>query len=159
MLILQLARKHGGLGWVANDSQFRQQAAAGAPTPWFELNRLLMAATVFNGGGEASVQACSLCLASDHSAPECALASLDSGRPPSKPPTSSRTSTRPKPYRIQEEVCWRFNRGTCSSPSCRFEHICASCQKPGHASFECKKGASKGSTAEPLAQHPKVGQP
>ena len=122
MLILQLARKHGGLGWVAYDSQFRQQAAAGAPTPWSELNLSLMAATVFNGGGEASVQACSLCLASDHSAPECALASLDSSRPPSKLPASSRTSARPKPYCIQEEVCRRFNRGICSSPSCRFEH-------------------------------------
>ena len=40
-----------GLGCLAYDSQFRQQAAAGAPIPWSELNLSLMVATVFNGGG------------------------------------------------------------------------------------------------------------
>ena len=38
-LVLLLTRKHGGLGWVAYDHQFRQQAAAGSAALWSELNQ------------------------------------------------------------------------------------------------------------------------
>ena len=46
MLVIHLARKHGGRGWLAYDSMFRQQKAAGAPFKWEDLNPSLMAATV-----------------------------------------------------------------------------------------------------------------
>ena len=73
-LILQLARQHGGGGWIAYDSQFRQQAAAGATGPWSELNHSLMAATMFVAGREAPARACPLCCATDHTARDYALA-------------------------------------------------------------------------------------
>lgn len=47
MLVNHLARKHGGRGWLAYDTLFRQQQAAGAALKWEELNPSLMAATVF----------------------------------------------------------------------------------------------------------------
>ena len=148
-LILQLARQHGGGGWIAYDNQFRQQAAAGATAPWSELNLSLMAATVFAAGGEAAARACQLCFATDHTARDCALASLEVGRTSQRPPSGARASPRPRPYRAQDDICRRFNRGTCSASSCRFEHICAACQKPGHGSVDCKKGGSKGTPTEP----------
>ena len=154
-LILLLARKHGGLGWVAYDHQFRQQAAAGSSAPWSELNLSLMAATVFSTGGETPTRACSLCFAADHSARDCALASLEVDKAAPRPSASNRSATRPKPYRTREEVCRRFNRGTCTSTSCKFEHSCSACQQPGHGSHECRKAASKGVTQDPSAQAPR----
>ena len=148
-LILQLARQHGGGGWIAYDSQFRQQAAAGASAPWSELNLSLMAATVFAAGGEAPARACQLCFATDHTARDCALASLEGGRTTQRPPSGAQASPRPRPYRARDEICRRFNRGTCSASACRFEHICSACQKPGHGSVDCKKGSSKGTPTEP----------
>ena len=145
-LILQLARQHGGGGWIAYDNQFRQQAAAGATSPWSELNLSLMAATVFAAGGEAPARVCQLCFAADHTARDCALASLEVGRTTQGPPSGARASPHPRPYRAQDEICRRFNRGTCSASSCRFEHICASCQKPGRGSADCNKGGSKGNS-------------
>ena len=142
-LVLQLARKHGGLGWVAYDSQFRQQAAAGASTRWSELNLSLMAATVFSAGGDNPSRACQLCFATDHTARDCALTSLEGYKAPARMPAPGRTTQRAKPHRNQEEICRRFNRGICTSPVCRFEHACSACQKPGHGSFECKMGANK----------------
>ena len=152
-LVLLLARKHAGLGWVAYDHQFRQQAAAGSTAPWSELNLSLMVATVFAAGGETPTRACSLCFAADHPARECALASLEVNRTPPKPPVANRTAARPKPYRAREEVCRRFNRAACSSPSCKFEHICSACQQPGHGSHECRKGSGKGATQDPPCSH------
>ena len=55
-LILQLARQHGGGGWIAYNSHFRQQAAASATIPWSELNLSLMAATMFAAGGKAAAK-------------------------------------------------------------------------------------------------------
>ena len=154
-LVLLLARKHGGLGWVAYDHQFRQQAAAGSTAPWSELNLSLMAATVFATGGETPTRACPLCFAADHSARECALASLEVNKAPPRPPASNRTAVRPRPYRTREEVCRRFNRGACSSTSCKFEHTCSTCQQPGHGSHECRRAPSKNMTQEPATQPPR----
>ena len=154
-LVLLLARKHGGLGWVAYDHQFRQQAATGSTAPWSELNLSLMAATVFTSGNETPTRACSLCFAADHAARECALASLEVNRAPPRPPAANWTAPRPKPYRAREEVCRRFNRGACTSPSCKFEHICSACQQPGHGSHECRKVSGKGATQDHPAQPPR----
>lgn len=44
MLVLQLAQKHWGSGWLFYDKQFCQHKAAGAPLPWPDVS--LMEATV-----------------------------------------------------------------------------------------------------------------
>ena len=150
-IILQLARKHGSLGWLAYDTQFRQQAAAGSGAPWAELNPSLMAATVLSYSSDSSCKSCPLCLSADHGKQECALYSLEAGGPASKAPASaSRFAPRPRPYISQEEICRRFNRGACSAVQCRYEHICFSCRKFGHGSHECRKNMSKPPAREPL---------
>ena len=72
ILIIHLARKHEGLGWVAYNSQFRQQAAAGACVCWPKLNLSLMAATVVGARGESPAQSCSLHFTADQLAQDCA---------------------------------------------------------------------------------------
>ena len=132
-IIISLAQRHGGLGWATYDTLFRQQVAAGAEAAWSQLNPSLMAATVLGTAGEQSPRPCSHCRSSDHKTQECALAPLDLNQAPA----AARSSARFRPYRQQEEVCRRFNRGTCMASPCKFEHICSSCQKAGHGSHEC----------------------
>jgi hypothetical protein len=69
-IIIHLAQKHGGKGWLSYDRLFRLQRAASSEFPWTEINTSLMASTVLTGPG----QSCSLCAGSDHSADTCALA-------------------------------------------------------------------------------------
>lgn len=73
MIVIHLARKHGGKGWLAYDNLFRQQMAAGAKLEWAELCPSLMAATVIGCAGNDQGRVCSLCMASDHISTECAL--------------------------------------------------------------------------------------
>ena len=132
---------HGGLGWIAYNSQFRQQAVAGSRASWSELNPSLMAATVLNAGSDASGRVCTLCLAADHSKQDCALLSLEAAtHTPKPPPSATGAMSRFKPYNLQEEICRQLNWGSCTAMPCRFEHICFSCQKPAHGSHECRKG-------------------
>ena len=151
-IIINLARKHGGQGWLAYDQLFRQQIAAGSPLRWNDLSASLMAATVIKSG-----ECCTLCHAADHSAQDCALASSEGTSPyvahQQKVHPSALTRfrpPRPKPYARQEEACQRFNRGACSAANCKFSHTCTLCNKTGHGAHECKgKGkASDGKSAD-----------
>ena len=147
-IIISLAQGHGGLGWATYDSLFRQQVAAGAEPAWTQLNASLMAATVLGAGNEPQPRPCFRCQATDHSAQECALASIDNTPPPSRSSWTNRSSARYRPYNQQEEICCRFNRGTCSAASCKYEHRCATCQKAGHGSHECSRRPLKPAMAE-----------
>ena len=143
MIILQLVCKHGGSRWLLYDRQFRLQQAAGASLSWADINLSLMAATVLGQPNERPHRACSLCLAADHFQEECALASLESHRPPipassSRPPISSRQGRRPLSYRLTGP-CFRFKAGSCNSTNCCFEHICTACSAPGHPEIVCPK--------------------
>ena len=76
-IILQLARRHGGAGWLMYDQQFRQQAAGGALTPWREINNSLLSATVLTAQADAGAATrrlfCTQCQGDDHMSAECAL--------------------------------------------------------------------------------------
>ena len=138
-IIIQLARSHGGTGWLAYDCRFRQQVAAGTPLSWTEINPLLLAATVL---GSAPAPSGRNCLSWDHGRTDCALASL---APQST--EGRRAPVRQRPYSLPGEYCRRFNAGSCpnTSESCRFLHACSSCAKAGHPTSDCKeaKGKSK----------------
>ena len=134
---------------MAYDHQFWQQVTAGCTATWSELNLSPMVATVFATGDETPTWACQLCVTTCHSSCECALASLEGNKASPRLPASNWVAAHPRPYRIWEEVCRCFNRRTCTSSSCTFEHTCATCQQPSHGSFECRKMASKGSTQDP----------
>ena len=92
-IIIDLARKHPGSGWLSYDTLFRQQMNAGGTSHWNELNTSLMAATVLSNRGGESGKLCQSCMATDHVQADCALVSLD----------NSLTNTRqlPGPTRTQ----------------------------------------------------------
>ena len=52
MILLQLACKNSGSGWLLYDQQFSQQQAASASLSWVEINPSLMAATVLGQPAE-----------------------------------------------------------------------------------------------------------
>ena len=157
-IILHLARKHGGSGWIMYDKQFRQQRAAGALFPWTDINPSLMAATVFGPSGDRHDRTCSLCLAPDHSKEECALAALEPVKPARQQQTpaakslpTGRSVQRFTPYIPPDNRCRKYNRGECMSATCKYEHTCTACNKPGHGAFRCleAKGKSKASLGDP----------
>ena len=137
-IVIQLARSHGGSGWLEYDRRFRQQVAAGAPH-------------VGNGARIGpGARNCPLCLSWDHERADCALASLDQpGRQPA----------RSKPYsRSPVDICRRFNAGVCpnSFDRCRFLHACSTFSKTGHPAAECKEGKGK-AKAKPSSSRPNSG--
>ena len=143
MIVLQLASKHPGAGWRSYDRQFRQHQAAGAGLPWADLNPSLMAATVLGHTAGGPGRTCSLCLSSDHSKEDCALASLEYAKGGDTSQTLQsrlfRQFRRPTPYGPSNTagVCYRYNRGTCLAARCRFDHSCSNCSKPGHPAISC----------------------
>ena len=156
--MIELARKHAGTGWYLYDNLFRQQMNAGAKLAWNDINPSLMAATVLSSGrGGAEGRMCTLCMASDHSAPECALSSLETTRQWPQPPTRSPQVPEPRPpskhgsspTRKYSEPCRRFNRGGCQSKNCRFDHSCNFCFKgPPHSALECPRKDSAADTSK-----------
>ena len=155
-IIISLAQGHGGLGWAMYDSLFRQQVAAGAEPAQTQLNASLMAATVLSASNEPHLRPCLRYQATDHSSHECALASIDNTLPSSRPPLVNRSSATFRPYQQQEEACRRFNRGSCSAASCKYEHRCASCQNLDHGSHECPRRASKSLENAPPSAKPRL---
>ena len=71
-LIVREARRCGGRGWLAYDTMFRQQAAGNLDVDWSKLNPTLYAVTFLAQSG--SGRNCVLCMESDHSEEDCALA-------------------------------------------------------------------------------------
>ena len=91
-IIIELARKHAGSGWGTYDSLFRQLVNAGADLMWTDLNASLMAATFLSArAATEGGRMCPLCMASDHLAQDCALASLESQRQPWRQTTWPKT--------------------------------------------------------------------
>ena len=66
-------------------------------------------------------------MTADHSAAGCALASLEV----------------PMGRASFEEPCCHFNRGSCSSKTCQYEHTCSACFKGAHPAIECKLKESR----------------
>ena len=139
-IVLSLAQHHNGAGWLEYDRVFRQQATADHSILWNTLNPSLMAATVLSTPALSPTSFCPFCHEADHKGPECALASVDLGAG-HKISGAPHTSSRPKPYSRPsntEEICRRFNRGTCfNSPRCRYRHACFDCSRPRHGSNAC----------------------
>ena len=149
LIVVHLARKHGGQGWLAYDALFRQQLAAGAVAHWTDINTSLMASTVLQAAGDTPGRACSRCWSSDHDKSQCALASLDGSSSTGHSSTPvGRPLARSRSYRAQE-ICRRFNKGTCFRSTCGFEHRCSACFKLGHGAWDCDKPASSRAAAEP----------
>ena len=139
-LVLHLAQKHGGSGWLDYDKTFRLQAASNPSLRWNVINPSLMASAVLSAFSSGTF--CPHCQEVDHKPGDCALASLDfQARQKLSAPTPLRQrSQRPNPYDASVEVCRRFNRGVCNdNVNCKFRHICniPECKRVGHGAYCC----------------------
>ena len=153
-IVLQLAQRHGGTGWLEYDRIFRRQAASDPTIAWNTLNPSLMAATVLaTSPGTGTI--CPHCQAADHGGEDCALLSVDPfldnqtriHRPPTTPQQQLRTQkARYTPYGnpgSSSEPCRRFNRGVCpdTATTCRYKHVCGNpeCLASGHTATNCPR--------------------
>ena len=137
-IVLQLAQRHSGTGWLENDRIFRRHAASDPSIPWNVLNPSLMAATVLTtspAGLGNSI--CPHCQAADHRRPVIS-GPVPSATVPTCPPKSRYT-----PYGNPgaNEPCRMYNRGVCpdSASTCRYRHVCSNpdCMAPGHTAPNC----------------------
>ena len=136
LLIISLARQHGGRGWLAYDNKFRLQKAAGSTAPWTEINTPLMALTVLANTGHPAERLCSICYAADHTRQECALKDLSTYK------DAAQDSAHPT-VKNRRNICRRFNRGICVGPPCKYEHSCNLCFRAGHSALDCPKSKAK----------------
>ena len=155
-IVLNLAQRHGGQGWLEYDRAFRQQAAADHSIQWNSLNPSLMAATVLSSPSLSPAIFCPHCQEADHKGTDCALVTVDPFLEPVRH-SSNPPSSRPRPYNRPPvtdpsvEVCRRFNRGSCLDHTrCRYRHSCSDCQKVGHGAFSCPL-RQEASRPKPLA--------
>ncbi len=133
-LIIYLAQRHGGRGWLAYDRLFRQQVASGSSLQWNEFAPSLMASTVLSVGSIKNTS-CQLCNGADHMTAACALFRTSSSRtiPQSQMDSPAKKSKVAEP-------CKRFNRGTCnqSQSSCKYLHVCSECGGSSHSALVCR---------------------
>ena len=111
LLISFAARNFRGDGWKTYDSRYRQDATISSV--WANINQNLWQVTVVS---------CHIAAASQTArAPAVARASTSSAA------TDNRA----------EQVCFAFNKGTCSSRPCPRQHVCLICRSTGHKDMEC----------------------
>ena len=108
-IILDLARRYGGSGWLAYNTHFWAQLFAGKPFKWNEVNPSLLASAFFGNPrlGEGA-KTCSRCMAAEHSTAECAVAASEDPKPtvqatppPATRQSSARQATLPYPHHAQ----------------------------------------------------------
>ena len=165
-IVIDLARKHPGPGWLSYDALFRQQMNAGGSSRWNELNTSLMAATVLSTRGGENGKLCQNCMATDHVQANCSLLSLDSNLANARQ-VSGPTRNQPRrpfqsaPYPSQRapagEPCRRFNWGICFIRPCKYEHTCNACFRGNHPAIECRSRPEDRAfqqQAQPMEQQP-----
>ena len=142
-LLVREARRCGGRGWQVYDSMFRQQAANNPRVAWSQLNSSLYA-TSFLAHQNQRGRTCQYCLETDHVSQSCALAppEKERGRSQGEPRWRSSERRRRDPANTFKMACFDWNDGRCSSPYCRFKHICASCGASGHTDLKCSGAKS-----------------
>ena len=128
---LMIAEHHncGGRGWLLYDCAFRQQISLLESADFSKVNQSLYATTFLAYGGRG--QFCVWCMASDHAQEECAL------HPNREVPVVQLQDHRLGRLRREEQAlgdqrrrrgrrgaCYAYNDGRCTTPFCRFEHVC-----------------------------------
>ena len=131
-LIVHVARKFQGEGWMYYDRSIRKRTAAGANEKWGEINTSLWALAFSNAQPQ---EHCALCFSLDHSTKEC--------EDYDKPSTSHEpvpVSEDPHPSGVAP-ICLKWNWSFCQSGSCRYRHnvcICVQCHG-AHKAKECQR--------------------
>ena len=143
-LIIYLAQRHRGRGWLAYDRLFRQQIASVSSLAGNKFAPSLMASTVLYSGYLRTT--CQLCNGADHTTFGYALFHSSSTK---KSSSSSNLDLQSKKMKIAEP-CKRFNRGVCNQNpnSCKYLHVCSECGATSHPSVNCH---SKGDLIDTIA--------
>ena len=99
-------------------------------------------------GTQSNESWCPLCQEADHRVGRCAL-QMEPSMSSSKVGPSRTAKSRPfSRYDPLGEVYTRFNRGLCTSPTCKYRHICKQCHKehpwlssprPWHSQKQCRR--------------------
>ena len=142
-LLVAEHRRCGGKGWLLYDAAFCQQISNIQEADFSKLNQSLYLTTFVAYGGKG--RSCNHCLLSDHSQEECAL------RPKQVAQYNTRVEERRDLGKATEErgrrkrrgACFAWNDGSCSSPYCRFEHVCSRCFG-GHKRVACRSRPLEG---------------
>ena len=150
--------------WVTYDRQYRREALARRDLNWSVTDPRLYN-EAFTGRARA-IARCSYCLQDDHSAPLCPRnpnrplvswfpdPSAWAGQPPQA------AAFRPPPQRSdpRQEACRRYNQGKCKLDTCRFAHVCSSCQGL-HPVQDCPRRTSNWRSRSPIRQTGRGRQP
>ena len=111
-IIFRLAREVEGSTWLRYDKAFRQAAAINPALRW------------------------------DQREPDIWLASLtghsSTGLPPAPLPREQTSGAPPLKRSLPtSESCFRWNRGECSSRTCKYNHDCLICHETAHTARDC----------------------
>ncbi len=104
--------------------------------------RSSMYATSFLANQNQRGRTCQHCMETDHASLSCALAPPSTGRNlvDSRPRQAQRGQSdrrRRDPASCVKMACFDWNDGRCSSPYCRFKHVCATCGVATHTDQKC----------------------
>ena len=121
-IVLSLARDVWGNSWLLYDKVFRQLAAVNPSIPWHHRETDVWLSTAAASDGPR----------------------LPVARPPSTrdQPPPSRANPGPRP------ICRNWNQGRCTYPSCRYRHVCLSCQAAEHTTCNCPTRQGKKQAAQ-----------
>ena len=141
--IISEFRRCGGGGWRLYDSAFRQHISSLESTDFSRINQGLYSTTFLAYGGKG--QFCQSCMSSDHTHDECALHPkrsvpviqiTESARGAVK--EDSRLPRGQERKRLARGACFAWNDGRCTTPLCRFSHVCSRCLSPDHKRPACR---------------------
>ena len=131
-LIVHAARKFKGEGWLQYDKFFRKYAEVHPGIRWAEANASLW--TLAFCGAQPHPH-CELCFSVDHESQNC-----EEYVPPDEPP-KKKPAISEQPYRApystdRRPICINWNRRSCSSSTCNYQHICIECHQR-HREKDC----------------------
>jgi hypothetical protein len=133
-LVVHAARKYKGEGWATYDRNFRKRAAAHPGEKWGELNMPLWTLAFCNAQPRDH---CSICLSLDHATTAC-----DEYEAPDESRAGNQTPARPQKQRAsgnprgKQPICINWNRSSCTSATCDYQHICLECHQR-HREKDC----------------------
>jgi len=125
-LIVHAARKFKGESWLQYDRNFRKHAETHPGIRWAEANTSLWTLAFCNAQPRPH---CDLCFSVDHETQQC-----DEYEPPEEP--TKRKAEATSYSRDRTPICRNWNRQSCTSATCRFEHICLECHR-NHKEKDC----------------------
>lgn len=140
-LVVHAARKYKGDGWATYDRNFRRKAAAHPGLRWGDLDMPLWALAFCNAEAQDH---CTICLSIDHTTKSCVDYEAPEEEKGPKSPKGGRTS---KPRsgsssRGRNPICINWNRTSCTSATCEYQHICLDCHQH-HRERDCPTGGRR----------------